>query len=117
MELMLLNIDSEIKLYVVIGICFVFGFVVIFKVMGIFQRSKNSVGLSIEESDHENDYFEILGIDPTRNYSEIKHAYHEKIKQYHPDKTVDLAKDFYDLAVRETKKINKAYEYLGKKYH
>jgi DnaJ-domain-containing protein 1 len=39
----------------------------------------------------------------------VKATYHAKIKQFHPDTVMGLAKEFHELAERKTKEINRAY--------
>lgn len=72
-------------------------------------------------TDHENtsqytskDYNEILGIKHGASKEEIKKAYYEKMKQYHPDKFAHLSKEFQELANKKAKAINEAYNYLMK---
>ncbi|MCS7054100.1 MAG: J domain-containing protein [Ignavibacterium sp.] len=64
-----------------------------------------------EQSDNE-DYYSILGVDINASKEEIKKAYIELMKKYHPDKFAHLSKEFQELANKKAQKINKAYEYL-----
>ena len=57
----------------------------------------------------------ILGITATANIDEIKAAYKNLIKQYHPDKVADLGDEIKKVAEKKSTEINKAYEYLKKK--
>ena len=57
----------------------------------------------------------ILGITATANIDEIKAAYKNLIKQYHPDKVADLGDEIKKVAEKKSMEINKAYEYLKKK--
>lgn len=66
--------------------------------------------------DLKNDY-EILGVDEkTASLPEIKKAYLELAKKYHPDKHVSLPIEFQELAAEIFKKIGGAYERLSKKH-
>ena len=38
------------------------------------------------------------------------------MKEYHPDKVSNMAKELQELALKRTKEINEAYEYFKKKY-
>lgn len=51
----------------------------------------------------------VLGIPRESALEEVKAAYHAKIKQFHPDTVMGLAKEFQELAESETKEINRAY--------
>jgi curved DNA-binding protein CbpA len=55
------------------------------------------------------DYYDLLGIDPKAGAEEIKQAYLDKVKAWHPDKNPDrIAK-----AEEKTKILNQAYHILG----
>lgn len=55
-------------------------------------------------------YYDILGVKPDASFEEIRQAYKELVKKYHPDKFVGNAKE---LAEERIKKINEAYEVLS----
>jgi len=63
------------------------------------------------EPEPQSDY-EVLGVPPTATKEEIKQAYREKAKHYHPDKTAHLAVEFQELAHKKMQRINDAYESL-----
>lgn len=50
-------------------------------------------------------YYQILGVDPRADAEEIKQAYRNKLKQWHPDKNADRL----DEAEAQTKNLNQAY--------
>lgn len=54
--------------------------------------------------------YEILGIKEGASQAEIKAAYREQVKKYHPDKHQD--NPLYELAEEKLQEINEAYEYL-----
>jgi len=56
--------------------------------------------------------YEILGIKEGASQEEIKAAYREQVKKYHPDKHTD--NPLQDLAEEKLQEINEAYEYLTK---
>jgi molecular chaperone DnaJ len=56
--------------------------------------------------------YEVLGIKEGASQEEIKAAYREQVKKYHPDKYQD--NPLYDLAQEKLQEVNEAYEYLTK---
>lgn len=69
---------------------------------------KTTTGLSDEE---------ILGFKPGERFTmpELKKRYIDLIRQNHPDKVASMGPDFKNLAEKNTKEINKAYDKLKKK--
>jgi curved DNA-binding protein CbpA len=55
------------------------------------------------------DYYDLLGIDPKAGAEEIKQAYLNKVKAWHPDKNPDRIAE----AEEKTKILNQAYYILG----
>lgn len=58
------------------------------------------------------DPYKTLGVDPSATDEEIKSAYRELARKYHPDKYRDS--DLSDLAEEKMKEINAAYEEIQK---
>lgn len=56
--------------------------------------------------------YQILGVSPDASDEEIKRAYRDLARKYHPDKYVDS--DLADLAGEKMKEINAAYEEIQK---
>ncbi|WP_027399315.1 J domain-containing protein [Anaerovorax odorimutans] len=56
--------------------------------------------------------YEILGVKEGASKEEIKAAYREQVKKYHPDKFQD--NPLYELAEEKLQEINEAYDYLMK---
>jgi curved DNA-binding protein CbpA len=54
-------------------------------------------------------YYDLLGIGPKAEPQEIKQAYLEKVKKWHPDKNPDRSEE----AEEKTKVLNQAYDILG----
>ena len=61
-------------------------------------------------------YGKILDLKGKINKSDIRKAYKQKMKEYHPDKISNMAEELQELALKRTKEINEAYEYFKKKY-
>jgi len=59
-----------------------------------------------------NNPYEVLGIKPGASEEEIRAAYRELVKKYHPDKYVD--NPLADLAEEKMQEINEAYDLLMK---
>lgn len=57
--------------------------------------------------------YEVLGIKPGASEEEIKAAYKELVKKYHPDKYID--NPLADLAEKKLQEVNEAYDMLMKK--
>lgn len=56
--------------------------------------------------------YEVLGLKPGASQDEIKTAYRQLIKKYHPDKYID--NPLQDLAQQKMREINEAYDMLTK---
>ncbi len=61
-------------------------------------------------------FYTILNINRNSSVDEIKKAYKEEIRKYHPDKVEHLGDEFKEIAEKKTKDINKAYNYFRKKF-
>lgn len=62
------------------------------------------------------DPYKVLEISPNATFEEIKTAYKNKCKEYHPDKYANAPKRIQEFATNEMAKINSAYNYLRSKY-
>ena len=55
----------------------------------------------------EPNYYQTLGVDSAATQAEVKRAYRERVKEFHPDRNPDIQ------AREEMVRINAAYEVLG----
>lgn len=62
----------------------------------------------------EADPWQILGVRRDASPEEIKKAYYELVKQYHPDRVNSLGPELQALAREKTTQLNRAYEQLQK---
>ncbi len=73
-------------------------------------RRRQQPGVSQEQK-----YYEVLGLSPGAEFSEIKKAYRKLSMKYHPDKVGHLGEEFRRVAEEKMKDINVAYDYFSKK--
>ena len=59
-----------------------------------------------------NDPYKVLGVDPAATDEEVKKAYRELARKYHPDNYVNTP--LSDLASEKMKEVNEAYETIQK---
>jgi len=59
-------------------------------------------------------YRKILGVEKAATVGQIKTAYRDACKKYHPDKVHHLGEEFQDVAKEQMQKINEAYQFLAK---
>ena len=53
---------------------------------------------------------EVLGVDEDASPEQIRRAYQEKVRAYHPDRVAGAADEIQALATKRTKELNAAYE-------
>ena len=58
--------------------------------------------------------YKILGIDPNATDEDVKKAYREMAKKYHPDKVAYLGEDVRKSAEQKLQEVNEAYEKIKK---
>lgn len=56
--------------------------------------------------------YEVLQVAPEASPEQIRAAYQRLIRQYHPDRTAQLAPELQRIAEQRTKEINAAYQTL-----
>lgn len=85
---------------------------VIAKYMGISSADFQSIkAMFVQEVDSA---YKILGIDSNTTDDEIKKAYREMAKKYHPDKVAYLGEDVRKSAEQKLQEVNEAYEKIKK---
>ncbi|GAB4282648.1 MAG: hypothetical protein Kow0029_28330 [Candidatus Rifleibacteriota bacterium] len=107
------RIDDLILIFIVIYLYF-------FKPLVDEMLHPNAASASTNEQNHkaateDDDPFSILGVDRNAGVDEIKAAYYEKIKQYHPDLVSKMGPEIQQVAAEKTRRLNEAYETLMKK--
>jgi hypothetical protein len=60
--------------------------------------------------------YKVLGVGIGATFDEIRQAYRERMKEYHPDRVAYLGEELRELAERKAKQINMAFEELKNKY-
>jgi DnaJ-class molecular chaperone len=56
--------------------------------------------------------YEVLGVELDASAAEIRRAYQDKMRQYHPDRVASAAPEIQALAEKRSKEINAAYHAL-----
>ena len=85
---------------------------VIAKYMGISSIDFQSIkAMFVQQVDSS---YKILGIEPTATDDEVKKAYREMAKKYHPDKVAYLGEDVRKSAEQKLQEVNEAYEKIRK---
>ncbi len=74
------------------------------------QKHSNTQWAQTDSS--QTDYHAILGLDHSASKEEIKDAYRDLIKKYHPDRFASLSHEFQELAHKRARLIIEAYEAL-----
>jgi DnaJ like chaperone protein len=93
--------DSELKLIAHIAVN-----------LGVSSQDYESIkAMFIKNADYA---YKILEIDPQASDEEVKKAYREMAKKYHPDKVNYLGDDFQQAAKEKFQKVNEAYEEIKK---
>lgn len=85
---------------------------VISKYMGISSADFQSIkAMFVQQVDSA---YKILGIDANATDDEVKKAYREMAKKYHPDKVAYLGEDVRKSAEQKLQEVNEAYEKIKK---
>ena len=78
----------------------------------VYARGGGSEVGDFPEICSDEDALRILGVESGATQLQIRQAYKEKMRQYHPDKVSQLGVEIRDLADRMSKQINRAYHVL-----
>ena len=85
---------------------------IIAKYMGISSSDFQSIkAMFVQQVDSA---YKILGIDSNATDEEVKKAYREMAKKYHPDKVAYLGEDVRKSAEQKLQEVNEAYEKIKK---
>jgi len=57
-------------------------------------------------------FYQLLSVEPTATFDEIKRAFRNEIARYHPDKVQHLGKEFQDIAASRAAALTEAYRTL-----
>lgn len=76
------------------------------------KTSSESNGAGYQGRTGSKDPYEILGVKPGAGMEEIRNAYRQAVKTYHPDKVSHLGPEFQELAKQKFVEIQNAYEKL-----
>ncbi len=85
------------------------------------KTSKEQPGYNTKNNDAQNnekkvftidDAYATLSINSSVTIEEIKSAYKQKVKEYHPDRVASLGVELKQLAEQKTQQINKAYDMI-----
>lgn len=82
----------------------------------IYIDRKVFINRGRSDQEEESDPYEVLEVDPDSSFDEIEKAFRMKIKEYHPDKYMNSPKRIRSFTIKETRRLNKAYETLKKKH-
>ena len=61
------------------------------------------------------DPHEVLGVSRRASAAQVKQAYHDRLREYHPDRVEHLGGALQELAHQRTLEIRRAYDELRKK--
>jgi DnaJ-class molecular chaperone len=74
------------------------------------SSSTNESSRSSDQNVRDSMWFEVLGVTPTASIDEIKAAYRERARQYHPDRVQGLGFELRQIAEQKMKQLNAAYD-------
>ena len=78
------------------------------------HKKKQTLGKSSPKTQASGEnYYDLLGVEPNASNTEIKKAYHRKIKEYHPDRHENTEFDWVrEQAATMSRNLREAYEVL-----
>jgi DnaJ like chaperone protein len=60
--------------------------------------------------------YNTLGLTSAATPEQVRSAFREKAKEYHPDKVAHMAPEFREVGERKMKEINEAYERIKRSW-
>ena len=109
------------SLFIVVA-CGLVGFLVVWKIFDWRDSRINGgrgttpgKGDTANYGSQQHQWFDILGVPEGASVDEVRAAYREKIRMYHPDRVAGLGPEFAVTAERKTKELNAAYAYATKR--
>ncbi len=78
------------------------------------RTSSGSAASGPSEARPSSDPYTVLGIQRGASREEIRQAYRERLREYHPDRVDDLGEELREVAHRRTIAIRRAYDELTK---
>ena len=82
--------------------------------IGLSDDDHAQIRVLFVKEDDRTKYYTLLGIQKGASKSEIKKAYREASKKYHPDRVHHLGDEFQKVAQEKMQEINQAYQVLSK---
>lgn len=75
-----------------------------------YYQSEEEQGADNYDEDSVEKYYAVLGIRSTATDDEVKQAYRDMVRQFHPDMVSTQGENVLRMAERRTQKINEAYQ-------
>jgi DnaJ like chaperone protein len=79
------------------------------RLLGVAPEDLRTLGALAGGAGNRRDY-DVLGVSPSAAPEEIKGAYRELVKKYHPDRVAHLGDEFRQLAHEKFLQVQQAYE-------
>ncbi len=84
------------------------------KILGTASSTSEDTRNVVDVTPQIVDPYVTLGVDRMASFEEIRKAYRDRMKEYHPDKVAGLGHELQTLAELKTKAINIAFDELKK---
>jgi DnaJ-domain-containing protein 1 len=104
---------SESWSFLVVALCAIAGYVAVAAVLSKRDVSRKQSADAPKDpgpgKDPQEQWYEILSVNPSASAEEIQAAFRTEISKYHPDRVASLGFELRALAESRSKKINNAY--------